>query len=496
MNRKKFVTNQLVLLTAIAALFFSLTTNGLAQDPISLEKALDIAAKNSPDIRRSELNLERSQQSLNAQKASLKSSFSLTLTPFNYEKTRQFNTFFSTWNTEENKQSSGVFTIAQPIKWTDGTFAIYNRFSWQDSYSEYQDVRTKSFSNNLYLNYQQPMFTYNRTKLTLKELELDLENTALSYAIQKLSLEKDVTQAFFTVYKNKMSLEIAIDEFNNREQSYTIIKNKVEAGLAAKEELYQAELDMASSKSNVQNSQVALDNSMDAFKQMIGLSLFDDITVTADVSHQAVEVDLQQALGHGLKHRMELRQRQIDIENSRFDLIQTSATNEFKGNINLSYGIIGTDEEFEQMYEVPTRNQQFSLSFDIPLFDWGAKKMRIKASEAVVKSRQLSLEDQKNTIIIGVRQAYRDLKNLVNQIEIARQNLRNAQLTYDINLERYKNGDLTSMDLNLYQNQLSEKKMGHVTALIDYKIALLNMKIQSLWDFQRDKAVVPELSDE
>jgi len=495
MNPKKYLANNAVLLWLVVALIFSITTLATSQEPISLEKALDIASKNSPDIRRSELNLERSQQSLNAQKASLKSRFSLTLNPFDYEKTRQFNTFFSTWNTSENKQSSGVFTIAQPITWTDGTFAIYNQFSWQDSYSEYQDVRTKSFSNNLYLNYQQPIFTYNRTKLALKELELDLENSALSYAMQKLTLEKDVTQAFFTVYQNKMSLEITIDEFHNREQSYNIIKNKVEAGLAAREELYQAELDMASSKSNVQNSQVALDNSLDAFKQMIGLSLFDDITVTADVSHQTVEVDLQKALDHGLKNRMELRQRQIDIENSQFDLIKTSATNEFKGNFNLSYGIIGTDEQFEQMYDVPTRNEQFSLSFDIPLFDWGAKKMRIKASEAVVKSRQLSFEDQKNTIIIGVRQAYRDLKNLVNQIETARQNLRNAQLTYDINLERYKNGDLTSMDLNLYQNQLSEKKMGHVKALIDYKIALLNMKIQSLWDFQRNQAVVPELSD-
>jgi len=494
MKLKNHVANihNSILLTLLFCL--SMVAASMSQEPISLEKALDIASKNSPDIRRSELNLERSQQSLNAQKAALKSSFSLTLTPFDYEKTRQFNTFFSTWNTSENKQSSGIFTIAQPISWTDGTFAIFNRFGWQDSYSEYQDVRTKSFSNNLYLSFQQPLFTYNRTKLTLKELQLDLENTSLSYAIQKLNLEKDVTEAFFTVYQNKMSLEIAIDEFHNREQSYNIIKNKVEAGLAAQEELYQAELDMASSKSNVQNTQVALDNSLDAFKQLIGLSLFDDITVTADVSHQTVEIDLQKALDHGLKNRMELRQRQIDIENSVFDLIQTSATNEFKGNIDVSYGIIGTDEEFEQMYDVPTRNQRFAMSVDIPLFDWGAKKMRIKASEAVVKSRELSLEDQKNTIVIGVRQAYRNLNNLVQQIEIARQNLRNAQLTYDINLERYKNGDLTSMDLNLYQNQLSEKKKGHVEALINYKIALLNMKIQSLWDFEQNKAVVPELS--
>ena len=118
----------------------------------------------------------------------------------------------------------------------------------------------------------------------------------------------------------------------------------------------------------------------------------------------------------------------------------------------------------------------------------------MKAAEATINNQELSLEDDRNNIIIGIRQAYRELLNLENQIEIARQNVRNAQLTYDINLERYKNGDLTSMDLELFQNQLSEKRMGLVNALINYKIALLNMKIQSLWDFEKDISVVPEVA--
>jgi len=124
---------------------------------------------------------------------------------------------------------------------------------------------------------------------------------------------------------------------------------------------------------------------------------------------------------------MELRQRKIDIENSQYSLTRASATNEFKGNINLSYGIIGTDEKFEQMYDVPTNNEKVSLSLNIPLFDWGEKKSRIRAYKASVKSSELSLEDQKNSIIIEVRRTYRNLENLVNQIEIANQNVRNAR---------------------------------------------------------------------
>jgi len=468
-----------------------LLASGLtAQQSITLEQALEIAMENSPDIQRLRLMTKRRQELLNAQNAALKSQFSLSLTPIDYSNERQFNYLFSTWYSGENKATSGTFTLSQPIKWTDGTLSLNNRFTWQDSYSEFRGERDESYSNNLYLSFQQPIFTYNRTKLALRELELDLENANLNYSIQRLALERNVTRAFYDVYAFRMSLQIATEEYESQKISHEIIKNKVDAGLAAMEELYQAELNMATSKSNMQNSEVTYQNALDAFKRLIGMPLDSEISVVADISHQQVPVDLNLAIEHGLSARMELIQRKIDIETSQFDLIRTSALNEFQGNISLSYGLLGNNEEYSQIYDKPAENQRVSLSLNIPLFDWGEKKSRIEAAEAVIETSELDLEVEKTDIVIGIRTVYRSLINLINQIEIARQNERNAQLTYDINLERYRNGDLTSMDLRLFQDQLSQSKLDLVNALIDYKIELLNMKIQSLWDFQKNRSVV------
>ncbi|MDZ7372846.1 MAG: TolC family protein [candidate division KSB1 bacterium] len=463
-----------------------------AQRVLTLEDALQIAMRNSPNIRRALYNLERSRYSLNAQMAALKSRFSLSITPIDYSKYRNFNTDFSAWFTTETKQVYGTFTISQPIPLTDGTLSLVNRLSWRDAYSEnpFAISRSRNYDDNLYVSFQQPIFTYNRTKLALRELELDLENAQLNYDIQRLALEKEVTQAFYNLYLQKMRVDIAQEELQNQEISYGIIQNKVQAGLAAEEELYQAELNLATSRSKVFNEQTTYENLLDNFKYLIGLPLEDSVAVTADIAHRVVPVDLQLAVAHGLRYRMELRQRQIDIQNSLFDLIQVSAQNEFRGNITLSYGVIGTDESVRDIFEVPTKNQRVSLSLEIPLWDWGEKESRIRASEAVVKTRRLSMEETQTNIVIGIRQAYRQLKNLEIQVEIAQQNVRNAQLTYDINLERYRNGDLTSMDLSLYQNQLSQAKLNLVKSLIDYKIALLDLKVQSLWDFEKGRSVL------
>ncbi|WP_321288801.1 TolC family protein [uncultured Sunxiuqinia sp.] len=476
----------LVLLTAFpGALAFG-------QQLLSLENALDIASQNSPDIRISLLNLERSQESLNAQKAALKSQFTLSLNPVDFSRTRSFDDFSSTWYTNESFGSSGTFTVSQPVLWTDGTVQLVNRFGWQKNINDVTNREDRAFTNNLYLSLTQPLFTYNRLKLQLKELQLDLENSNLSYAMQKLNLEKLVTQYFYNVYMAQMSLTIAKDEMENTKKSYEITTNKVEAGLAAREELYQAELNYASAESGLQNKRVSLENYKDQFKQYIGMDIFEEISVMTNVDANAVDVDLKKAIDYGLASRMELRQREIDIENSQFDLIQTKAMNEFKGEMNLSVGIIGEDRVVGNVYNNPTNNPRVSLSFNVPLFDWGEKKSRIKAQEAVLQTRELNLENQEIQIVIDIRQVYRSLQNLKTQIDIAKQNEKNAQLTYEINLERYANGDLTSMDLNLYQTQLSEKKMAYAQSLIDYKIELLNLKIQTLYDFEKSQGIVPE----
>ncbi len=481
--------NLLILILLILNVSVSYSQQGL-----TLEQALGVAESNSPSMKKTRLNLIRSQENLNAQNAALKSNFSLTLNPVEYTQTREFNELISQWNSRTTTESYGNFTISQPIVLTDARISLTNRFGYYDSYSEYAGTTTKGFSNNLSISLDQPLFTYNRTKLSLKELQLALENAQLNYAIQLLALEVQVSQAFYFVYQQQQSLDIANQAYQNMQKSYEVSKNKVDAGISAREEMFQAELNLATTRSDYENKQVSLENAKDDFKLLIGMSLFDDVLVIPNISVDTVSVDISFAIDQGLANRMELRQREISIETSQFDLIRTKALNEFKGNLGLSFGLFGDNLSVADVYANPTNNESVALSLTIPLWDWGERKARIKASEASIETTNIGLQEEQNDIILSVRKVYRNLLNLQNQIEIARQSVTNAQLTYDLNLEKYKNGDLTGMDLNIYQNQLSEKQLTYTNSLISYKLELLNLKIQTLYDFEKKEAVTPVMS--
>jgi outer membrane protein TolC len=309
-------------------------------------------------------------------------------------------------------------------------------------------------------------------------------------------MERQVNQAFYSIYQKQMALKIAEEEFENQKVSKEIIESKVEGGLSAKEELYQAELNYATSQSNLDNKRVDLENAKDEFKLLLGISLYEDVAVSTDIKYIPVIVDLEKAIQNGLSQRLELTQKQINLNNARFDLIETSSTNEFKGNVGLSVGLMGNNEQWRKVYDKPTKSPKVEVTFSIPIFDWGERKARIRAAELEIESREIDMNSLKNDITINIRKIYRNLKNLIQQIEISEQNQKNAELTYDINLERYKNGDLTSIDLERFQNQLSEKKMNLANSLINYKLELINLKIQSLWDFENNRSFVPqELQD-
>lgn len=457
---------------------------------LTLAEALETAFANSPTIQYAVNSLDISEHNLMAQKASLKSQFNLSLTPYSYSKNQVFSDLISQYNTQEQTSSSLQFSIQQPIQWTDGILSVINDLSWREASSSFTgSTKETAYSNSLYLSFNQPLFTYNRTRLELRELELALENAQLNYAIRRLEIERQVTGQFLNLYYYQRNVDIARETLANTKESYDIIKSKVEAGISAEEELYQADLTWANSRANLENSQIQYANALDNFKILIGLPLEDDIVASTDIRKELVSVDLQRAIEHAISNRMELRQRDIDIRNALFDLTRTGAMNEFKMSIDLTYGLVGTDEEFGAMYDSPTRNQSIMFSVNIPLYDWGRKKHRMAAGRTQVKNTELSASEEHKQIIYEVRETYRNLQNQETQIEIAEKNVVNARRTYEINLERYRNGDLSSKDLYFYQEQLQREQLNEVSALISYRLALLDMKIRSLYDFAANRPV-------
>ena len=150
---------------------------------LRLDDALRIAGDRSPTLAEARHSLEISRRELEAQRAGLKSRFGLTVTPFEHTRNRTFNELVSGYNTQEQTHAGARFSIQQTIEPTDGTLSLVQAFDWRDASSSFAGAGSRrSYSNALFLRYSQPLFTYNRTRLALRRLELGLENSHLQFA--------------------------------------------------------------------------------------------------------------------------------------------------------------------------------------------------------------------------------------------------------------------------------------------------------------------------
>ena len=462
-----------------------------AQEILTLEKALEIAYQQSPSIIQSKMSLEQSELALIQQKASLKSQFSLNLNPFQYTRSTSFDEYNTQWYTRKSMSSGLDFRISQPIKWTDGTVTLSNSFNWQDDDNQSFGAKSTSFSNNLSLNLEQPIFTYNKTKMQLKRLEFNLEKAKIQYALAQLNIEKNVTSAFYSVYQSYKRLVTAREAFQSQKQNYDVIKNKVDQGLIPPEELFQAEVTLATNENSLADTETSYENTKDQFKQTLGLPLDIDISILPNIQIDSVHVDVNQAVKYALTQRMEIRQQQIAIEEGIFSLIEAKDNNKFKGSISARVGLMGQGDKFNGAFSKPDDNETIGITLTVPIWDWGARKANIRSTELSNENTEISNEEERKSIMLDVRQVCRELPKLLRQIEIARQTVKNAERTYDINVEKYRSGNLTGMELKNQQTQLTDAKNSLTDAIISYKLKLLDLKIQTLWDYQNNKSYLP-----
>ncbi len=468
-----------------------------AQMLLTLEDAIDLSIKQSPDLISAELSLERYESLLRAQEAGLKTQFSLDVDPIEYSNSRYLDSRTSEWYTNESLESSGTFSIKQDIAATGTTLSLNNQFGWQNSSSsidsEGTETNSKSFTNSLYQRLAQPLFTYNDLKYTLLEIELDYEDAKIDYAVTRLSLEQRIIEQFYSVYMAQEDLIIAQEELDDAQQNYDIIVEKVRLDMVPRSELFQAELNLSSAESSLSTSELSLENSKDNFKQMLGIPLNTSIAVAAEVIEESVAVDLDMAVQHALTNRLELKQREITNKNAEISLKSIKDNGSFSGDLSLSFGIMGDNPDFDNIYDTPTKNPSVSLSFSIPIFDWGARRNRIKAQKLLMAMNKVDEDQELIDIEMEVVSCYRTLNNLTKQIEIAKKSLNNAQLTYDLNVELYRAGEITGMEMSEFQSQLSSQKTSLLEAMIDYKLEIINMKCISFYDFEKREPIAPLL---
>ena len=477
---------------------------------LTRDDAIALALEESYEARRLQLRLKRAEQNMIAAKGRFKTKANLTLNAPDFNE--QVRPVFvpnelPNYNTTGSLRWQSGLQISQPLP-TNGSISL-NSDLFQTRESVFIDQldetqRTKRFFTSFGIRFRQPLFEPNTLKLGMEKANLELEREQRQFTRTQLNLIYDVTFAFYDLYRATRGLEIAWEEAKQQKESYELARKKFQAGLIAEVEALRTEVDLAQSRNELLDAEGTLSTKADQFKMKVGLPLEEEVTVETDFALNLFEVDEAKAIEHGLSHRAEIREREINRRLAEITLRETDAQTAIKAEISASYELSGIsdpslsfDTSIADLFESSLddlrrrpRNRGVQFNVTVPLWDSGVNRAEVATARATLKQSQLNVQENQRRVKQQIRSAITQLRSSRNRLDVLEKNEEVAQRSYEISLARFDNGDITSQDLASDRDRLTQARSAYLGAYIQYQLAVADLKRQTLYDFERDRSLV------
>ena len=487
-------------------LFFTGTSQAQDTRKITFDEAISIALGESYTVHYYKEDMEATRYSYLFTKAQFKPFLNFNLAAPSWEEGVQEiyqSTGLPVYNSTGSLQAGGNMSFMYVLP-TGGSLALSSNMYYENyrttlSLQNNEMLKQNHIYSQFMLSFNQPVFTANKLKENMKAAELDYRRSVCYYTRAQMDIVYNVTSAFYQVYRAAFEYRINRDRLANSKEAYRIAKLKMETGNLPEGDILTTEIVVGQDESRLMESQGKLEAAYDDFKLLIGLDLNETIELVADMEFESFLIDMQKAIDEAIQNRMEIQENDINIQLQEIEIKRAKREREFKGNISAYYNFTGlstledgtlgelTRSSFENMLDRPSnRGIVFTLSY--PINDWGRSKNLVQREERRLKQQQLNQEDIKRSIETQVRKIVRSVYEAEKRFRINQRNRDVIVESYRISQLRFENGDMTSQELSIEQERLSQVQLAYIDAYITYRLSIADLNRKTMWDFENDRS--------
>ncbi|WP_298878338.1 TolC family protein [uncultured Polaribacter sp.] len=310
-------------------------------------------------------------------------------------------------------------------------------------------------------NYQQLKETYNLSELQARET---IENTYLQlftsyFQIARLSENTDNLKEALSISKQRLQRA----------------KYQYEYGQSTKLELLNAEVDVNNDNIALINAEQLLSNAKRNLNVILGSKKNVNYNVETQVEFINIMnfTDLEQKT---LANNSVLKQNEKNIAISEFNIKINKSNYMPSLGLSTSYGWNKSENPATSFLAGSTStglNAGLSLSWS--LFDGGSTKTRVANAKIALDNQQILLEQQKVTIQNTLKNTWNTYQSQLFIIKANEKNVLTTQNNFERSNERYKLGQITSIEFRQAQINLINSKTALNNAKFDTKLIELQL---------------------
>ncbi|URD52399.1 TolC family protein [Chroococcidiopsis sp. CCNUC1] len=402
--------------------------------PITFQQALDLAQRNSTQLREARLNVERSQ-------AQLRQALAAEYPRLDLE-------------TGVTNQGQNLFS-EEPEQFFGGQI----------------DTNETGVNGNLSLSYD--LFTSGLRPANIRAAEEQLRFNRLDLERTQEELRLNVANDYYELQRADENVRIQRSSVNNAQASLRDAQALEQAGVGTRFAVLQAQVQLAQATQRLTD---ALSQQRIARRQIATrINLNDSIVVTAAdpvaVAGQwnfSLENSIVLAFRNRAELEQQLAQRNISEQQRRAALAELGPRISLAAQYSLN-DTFDDDTNFQDGYSLGGR-------LNLSLFDGGAARARARQEEADIAIAETNFAGQRNQIRFEVEQAFSQLQSNLENIQTTSVALEQSREALRLARLRFQAGVGTQTEVIDAEDDLTQAEGDRVNAILNYNRALAQIQ--------------------
>lgn len=306
----------------------------------------------------------------------------------------------------------------------------------------------------------------NRENLTVSQLnaQATLESVLISFYVTYYG----VAEGQKALNSFKETLEVSKERYNRTQYEF-------EYGQSTRLDVSNAEIDVNSDSINYLNARQSQEALIRTLNLIVGMDPNEMYLVDTTVNFENMrnKEALFQSL---LTNNTQIQLAESGVTISQYDN-RISKRNLFP-TISLNGGYSNAVNNFAPGNFLSSRSNNgitYGASFTWNLFDGGASTVASQNARINIGIQEIELDRTKQQIVADFENAWSVYQNQLFEVEAQQNNLGANRENFDRTLEKYKLGQVSSLDFRVAQNNLLQSELNLITARFAAKVAELEI---------------------
>jgi len=317
------------------------------------------------------------------------------------------------------------------------------------------------------LSLTQPIFTWwkitNAYKISWDNLSLTKEE----YRKTKQEIKLSLISSFYQILLAKELIKVRGEAQARIEDHLKTVQIRFEKGQASQFDVLRAKVQLTNSKPLLIQAKDLYALSLNAFKNILGISLSDSLELVGELKFESIEVNLEQAEKEAFLNRPELKLLVIQKGMAQKGLALAQAGNKptLVGLANWDYkNPFNGRERWDSDWNV-------TLALSFPFFDGFNTKWKTREAQSNLNQLDIVKKQLEDGIKLELQQVNTDLNLATENILSQKENVGQAKEGLRIAQVQYREGLITSLEVMDTELALTVAQTNYLQALSDYLIA-------------------------